>query len=147
MNISIIKSVVDMLKNISELCKKVIEAGDPEKYAHSIQNLNQGVSDTYAEMRNIIINNDDFSPDEKLEKLKQLAESEEESRKKCAEAIKGNRKDIANVSLAVFEGFLTCGLSFAPAIITKIKDALLSGNDVSMIESAETMAEVIAIEQ
>ena len=121
LNPAILKSAIDMVKSVSDLTKTAIDAGDAEKYARSVNELNIGVSDTYAEMRNLILNDSSLSTDEKLQKLDELAKKESESKAKCDEAIKGNREHIAQLTMDIFAGLLTCGISFTPAIIKKFK--------------------------
>lgn len=134
MGVAIFSIVLEMIKNITSLCNKVADAGDSEKYARSINELSQGVSDSYSQMRNIICNSDKFSDDEKLIKLQELAGQEIEAKRKCDEMVKENRKNIGKIVLYVFEGLLTCGLSFAPAIIEKINNATSKGDVVSTEE-------------
>ena len=124
MNPALIQKAIDLFKSVSDLSQKVIDAGDPEKYAKSVDNLNKGVSDSYDAMRNIIINSDKFTDEEKLERLNKLAEQEQESKRKCGEAIKGNRENVANIALEVVKGFLTCGISFLPAITKNMRSAI-----------------------
>lgn len=131
MNIAIFEKAIDMFKGISDLCKKVIDAGDSEKYAKSVNQLNEGIDDTYANMRSIITNSEKFSDEEKIQKLKELAECEAEAKRKCGEAIQGNRENVAKISLEVLKGFLTCGISFAPAIIKQLKKA--TADDINTI--------------
>ena len=144
-----IKAIADMIKGVADLCKTALDASDPEKYAKGVQNLNEGVSDTYAEMRRIIANNESFSEEEKLKRLGELAQMEEESKRKCEEAINGNREQIGKITYEIVMGFLTCGISFAPAVIKKIK-AMHEENhaahiEVEAFESIEE-ADVLAIE-
>lgn len=129
MNIAVIGKIADMVKKVADLSKTVVESSDPEKYANSVEKLNKGVSDTYEQMRLIIINSDKFSEEEKLERLADLANQEQESKKKCDEAIKGNREQVANIALEVVKGLLTCGISFIPEITKRLK---LKPNDDSL---------------
>ena len=131
----IIEKAIDLFKSISDLCKKVMDAGDPTKYAQSVEELNQGVSDTYVTMRTIIINSKQFSDEEKLRRLTELAEQESEAKRKCGEAIKGNRENVAKIALDVVMGLLTCGISFAPAILKNLKSALADGKNIPEIDS------------
>ena len=124
MNPVIIEKAIELFKSVSDLSQKVIDAGDSEKYAKSVEDLNKGVSDSYDAMRNIIINSDKFSEAEKLERLEKLAEQEQESKRKCGEAIKGNREHVSNMAMEIVKGFLTCGISFIPAITKNMKTAL-----------------------
>lgn len=149
MNTAVIEKVADMVKSISDLCKKVIDAGDPEKYASSVKSLNEGVSDTYEQMRMIIVNSDKFTEKEKLERLSQLAKQEEESKRKCDEAIKGNRQQVANIALEVAKGLFTCGIYYAPGIAKNVKNAIGKrnksierGNDLQLLlqENAESIS-------
>ena len=121
MGFMIIDSALKLCKSVSDLSQKVIDAADPEKYSKSVDELNKGVSDSYAAMRNIIMTSEKFSDEEKLERLNKLAEQEQESKRKCGEAIKGNRENVANISLEIVKGFLTCGISFAPSIAKNMK--------------------------
>ena len=122
MNVKLIEKIVDMVKKLADLGEKVIDAGDPEKYANSVESLNRGVSDTYEQMRMIIVNSEKFSEEEKLVRLKELAEQEEESRKKCDAAIQGNREQVASIVLEVTKAFLTCGVCYVPELARNIKN-------------------------
>ena len=137
MNIKIIEKAIDLFKSVSDLSKKVIDAGDSEKYAKSVNELNQGVSDSYEAMRKIIMDSDKFSDDEKLERLAKLAAQEEETKKKCGEAIKGNREHVSNIALEITKGLLTCGVSFVPAIAKNMKASL--GDNTQVIDSGEQL--------
>lgn len=137
MNPAIIKAAIDMIKSVSDLSKTVVEESDGEKFARGVNELNKGVSDTYTEMRNIIVNDEKLSADEKLERLSALAESEAKSKARCEEAIKGNREHIGKIVLEVFAGLLTCGISFTPAIVNKFKQSIEKGKELPMIECSE----------
>lgn len=126
MNPTLIKAIVDMIKEVSSLCKAALDAADPNKYVKSVNELNEGVSDTYSEMREIIVNNEAFTAEEKLRRLEELAEKEHEAKRICGEAIKGNRESVTKVVMSILAGFLTCGVSFAPSIVKKFKVAMTS---------------------
>lgn len=135
MNLKIIQAALSALKSISDLSQKVIDAGDPEKYANSVQTLNQGVDDTYTQMREVIMKSEKFSEEEKLERLQDLAVREAEAKRMCGEAIKGNREHVSKVVLEVFKGFLTCGISFTPAIVKQIQNMIGKGKDIPKLET------------
>lgn len=126
MNVTFIGKITEMIKHIADLSKTVVETSDPEKYANGVEKLNKGVSDTYEQMRLVIINSKTFSEEEKLQRLEALANQELESKKRCDEAIKGNREQIANIAMEIVKGLLTCGISFIPEVIKRTK---LSMND------------------
>ncbi len=134
MGAGIIKAAIEMVKSLSELSTKVIEAGDPEKYVESVEKLHNGVDESYAMMRNIVENDTKLSTEEKLEKLKEIAEGEQKAKEKCGEALDGHREKTAKIALDVLKGFLTCGLSFTPALIKNIKNALEGKNDPELID-------------
>lgn len=140
MNSAMIGKIADMLKSISDLCKKVIDAGDPEKYAASVESLNSGVSDTYGQMRSIIVHSDKFTEDEKLKRLAELAKQEEESKKRCDEAIKGNRQQVANIALEVAKGLLTCGIYYVPGITKNFRKTI--GKQNNAIEQGEDLRQL-----
>lgn len=142
MVVGILKAAIEMIKNVSDLCKTALDAGDSEKFAHSINELNAGVNDTYEEMRKIIINNDKYTADEKLIKLKELADSEEKAKANCASAINGNRDNVTKVILDIFAGFLTCGISFAPAIVKGVKNSISNNEDAPVFDDTQIVYEL-----
>lgn len=131
---TIIVSALEILKEIFSLSKKVLDSTDSEKHAKSVNALNVGVSDTYAKMREIIVNCNKFSDEEKIQKLAELAEQEKESKEKCNEMILENRKNVTDVIMTVLKGFLTCGISFAPEIIKGLKSTLGANAEFQEIE-------------
>lgn len=128
MNIKLISELAKMIKSISELTQKVINAGDPQKLAAGIQELNQNINLTYDGMRSVVINSKEFSDDEKIEKLQKLAVQEQEALRVANETIKSNRENAGKVALEVFKGLLTCGISFAPDIVKGLKNTLSKEN-------------------
>ena len=142
MNIKIIEEVVKMIRSLSDLTQKVIDAGDPQKYANGVKELNHGVDETYARMREIIINNEKFSEDEKIERLQKLAVQEQEALKVAGEAVKSNRENAGKVALEVFKGLLTCGVSFAPSIAKGFKKALSKENSVAAIDTKRDLESI-----
>lgn len=136
MNIAIFEYAMKALSNMTEMTKKTMDASDPEKYAEGVRKLNYGVDESYAKMREIVSASDKYSDDEKIEKLKEVAELEMKSKERCAEAIKGNREHVAKISLEVLKGFLTCGISFTPMIVKEIKKAVGGKAEVKELETA-----------
>lgn len=130
----LVKLVLGLFNNITDLTKKVTDASDPNAYAEGVNRLNEGVSETYVQMRNIIMSSDKYSDDEKLQKLQQLAESEAKAKKDCSEMIMENRENVAKIALEVFGCLLTCGLYFAPALIKRIKAAISEKSEIPEIE-------------
>ena len=135
MNPAIMGKLVDLFKSVANLSEKVVEQSDPEKYAKSVNELSQGVDNTYDQMRKIIIESDKFTDAQKLKKLEKLAEQEMETKKKCDEAIKGNREHVAKIALELVKGFLTCGVSFAPSIVKEIKSAGKNQKELIEVET------------
>ena len=145
MNVAIVEKIADMIKEISSLSKTVVESADSEKYAKSVESLNKEVDATYAQMRSLIVNSEKFSDDEKLERLEKLAKQEEESKRKCGEAIKGNRENVAKIALEVAKGLMTCGISFVPGIVkslksTESKSKALESETLELLEEATSCA-------
>jgi hypothetical protein len=134
MNPAVIEKIAEAVKAVADLCKKVIEAGDPEKYANSVESLNRGVSDTYEQMRAIIVNSEKFSEEEKLERLTALAAQEQASKQKCDEAIKGNRQQVASIALEVTKGLLTCGVYYVPGIAKGFGKNKRLANDPQLLQ-------------
>ena len=130
MNPAVIGKIADMVKHIADLAKTVVESSDPEKYSNSVESLSHGVNDTYDQMRQLIINSEKFSEEEKLERLQTLAQQEMATKERCGEAIKGNREHVAGIAMEIVKGFLTCGISFVPGIAKNFKE---SKNDTKAI--------------
>ncbi len=141
MNTNLVELFFSALKGITDLCKKAIDSGDPQKYTQSINELNKNIDDTYGKMRDIIANSKEFTDAEKLEKLSVLADKEMESKAKCQEALDGNRKNVGKIALDVFEGFLTCGLSYAPRIIKQIRKSL-SDDELVIIDEIDSLKQI-----
>lgn len=117
MNIKLIEKIAEAIKSVSELCQKTLDASDPEKLADGVETLHKGVSDTYDQMRQVIITSEKFTEDEKLERLAKLARQEEESKEKCVDVIKNNREHVASITLSITKGLLTCGIAYIPEIV------------------------------
>ena len=134
-NIKFIEYILKAVKNITEICNKVVDASDPKKYAEGVHALNQNVDETYAKMRELIANDETLSASEKVEKLDKLALSQQAAIKACGEEIKDNRAHIAKIVTEVFAALATCGVSYVPKMIDGCKKVVLrSSNDV-IVES------------
>ena len=117
MNIKIFEYIAQAIKNITSLCNKLVDAGDAEKYAQGVQSLNESVDETYAKMREVILNDNTLTSDQKLERLEKIANSQVSARQTCEEAIKGNRENISKIVGDVLLVAATCGLSkYIPAV-------------------------------
>lgn len=135
MGLAIVELALGAVNTIAELCHAVIEAGDSEKHAKSVNELNQGIDDTFSEMRQLIKNDERLSVENKLERLENLARLEAKAKKDAGAEIKDNREHTAKVAMDVLKGFLTCGLYFTPAIIREAKKAMEGSSEQSMIET------------
>ena len=140
---TIVDGIVKAFEGVVSMCNKATDASDPEKYAQSVQILNQNVDETYAEIRNVIANDETLSADEKIEKLNELAKSQLTARQSCDEAIKGNRENAAKVIGEVLLAFGTCGLSYAPKLFGKAK----KDSEASTPLTIETTNEPTLIEE
>lgn len=102
-----------------------MEESNPERFAGSIRTLYQGI-ESYGMMREIIRTSDEYTDDQKIEKLLQLSQNEISAKKECGEILQGNREHTAGVITGVFEDFMECGVRFAPELITKLREASAS---------------------
>ena len=135
MNIKIIEYILQAIKTIIEVCDKVVDASDPQKYAEGVHALNQNVEETYAKMRELILADERLTSEEKVEKLDKLAKSQQEALKACGDEIKNNRAHMAKIVTEVFAALATCGVSCIPKVIGGRKKIVAStGNDV-VVES------------
>ena len=124
MNPGIIKAAVEMLKSIIDLTKKAMDFADPEKHAKAVEELHQGVNDSFALMREIIQKDESLSTDEKLKRLKEIAQEEAKAKEHCADGLDNHQQKALAIVKDVFVGFLTAGLAFTPKIIKGMRDAL-----------------------
>ena len=134
MNIKIAEYAVGAIKNIVSLSEKAIEAGSPETFANSIQKMTKSVDETYAQMRQMIMDDDTLDTDEKIKRLNEIAKSQQAAYERCEESIRGNRENAAKVAMEIFKGFLTCGISFLPAILSDVKKVFSDKEDVKNLE-------------
>lgn len=135
MSLKIIEYILQAIKNITEVCNKVVDSSDPKKHAEGVHALNQNVEDTYAKMRELIANDDSLSASEKVEKLEKLANSQQAALKACGEEIRNNRAHVAKIVTEVFAALATCGVSCIPKVIGGRKKVLVGASDDVLIES------------
>ena len=132
MNPHFLSIAAGMLKGLEDLTSKAMDFIDQEKQTKSINQLHEGVSDSYALMREIVKNDESLSSDEKIEKLKEIANEERIAKEHCNDIIDNHQEKAARVVKDVFAGFLTAGLSFTPRLIKGIKEAV---NDKAQLPS------------
>ena len=118
----IFNGIVKSFKGIVSLCNKATDASSPEKYAQSVQNLNQSVDETYMKIRDLISNDETLSTAEKIEKLDKLANSQLIARQSCDEAIKGNKENVVKIIGEVLLAFGTCAFLIYPNLLAKRKE-------------------------
>lgn len=93
-------------------------------------------------MRSIIVNSNEFSDEEKVKKLQELAGYEMNAKRNCSEMIMDNRENVAKITMEVVKGLLTCGLSFAPAIVKRMKVALSEKSELLEFEDFQSVVDV-----
>ena len=121
MAIPIIEGIVQIIKNLISFCDKTSDNLNAEKYSIGVNKLNSSVDDTYAGIREIIINDKSLSAEKKIEKLDKLAQSQISARQSCENAVKGNRDNVAKFISEVVLALATCGLSYVPKLVREIK--------------------------
>ena len=140
MSPTLIKTAIETLKSMTDLTSKVIDAGDPEKYAKSVEQLHSGVEESFDLMRKLVNEDQSLSTDEKLERLKKIAAEEQAAKEKCGAALEGHREKTAKIALDVLKGFLTCGISFTPAIVKSLKQSLSGKESVPTLDADALIA-------
>ena len=136
---AIVAAASAMLKNVSDLTGKAMEFADPEKHAKNIEKLHQGVDESYKYMREIVQNDESLSTDEKLKRLKEIAEQETETKKRFGDILDNHQEKSMKIAKDVFAGILTAGLSLT---IEGIKDAVKEKKQLPK----ETIDHVIVVE-
>ena len=131
MGAGVIGCILQIVSNVTSLTNKAVDASDPEKYAEGIHALNRNIDDTYAKMREVIMNSNSFTEDEKLERLEKLAKSQEAARKSCEHSVQENRAHMAKIITEMFLALTTCGISYIPkAVKGRKKVAIGKSNDI-----------------
>lgn len=134
MNTKLFEYILQIVKNITDLCNKAADAADSENYAAAVNALDQPLNDTYAAMRRLIEQDETLSTSEKLEKLDELAQRQQKTQQMQEEAINGNREHIKDIALEIFAALATCGLSVIPKIFHKRKNASVTASSNDLLE-------------
>ena len=133
---AIIEGIVSAIKGLTNVCDKMVDGADAQKYASSVNTLDQNVDATYAQMRDLIAKNEKLTEEQKLEKLEKLAQNQMSSRKACQEAIKGNRESVSKMIGSFFLALATCGLSYIPKLVAELKKNNINKVDVDQIKDS-----------
>ncbi len=133
MNMKLFEYIAQIVKNITDLCNKTVDAADSEKHATAIKLL---VDDNFATMRKLVEQDETLNISEKLEKLNQIAKCQQKSQLIQAEEFKNNREHVKKIVIELFVAFITCGLShYIPKIISECKKASIDMPEDALIES------------
>ncbi|MBR5501373.1 MAG: hypothetical protein IKV74_07590 [Clostridia bacterium] len=111
-----------LLDKVANICNNVTNAGDAEKYAAGVHTFTEDVNETYAIMRDIICQDNTLTTDEKLERLKQIALLQEESKQRGGDAIHGNRENLAGTITNMFNALVATGVSLPSQIVGGITE-------------------------
>jgi len=133
---AIVSNIVQAVKSLLSTCEKMADGADAHKYATSVQSLNQDVDETYTQIRELIVKNDKYSDDQKIEKLEKLAQSQISARQSCQEAISGNREGVSKMIGSFFLALATCGLSYIPKLVTELKKNKINKVDIDKIQDS-----------
>lgn len=133
---AIISNIVQAVKSLIGTCEKMVDGADTQKYASSVNTLDQNVDATYAQMRDLIVKNEKLTEEQKLEKLEKLAQNQMSSRKACQEAINGNRDSVSKMIGSFFLALATCGLSYIPKLVAELKKNNITKVDVDKIKDS-----------
>lgn len=146
MAIPVVQAALEAIKKVADLSIEVTKIGDPDKYTSNVEKLHEGVSDSYRLMREIIEKDETLTSAEKLRKLEKIARDEAKAKKEIGKELDDHRERTAKVVLGVFSGFLTCGLSFTPAIIRSVKKAIEGDGELPDF-APEVIADAVLLEE
>ena len=137
-------AIMSAFNKVTDAASKILDQGDPQKFATAVDQLNTSTEESFEAMRKIISESDSLTEKEKLEELKKLADQEAETKLKYAESLGGHSERTAQIALNVVTGLLTAGLSFAPEVIRRMKvsieerkDVLPAPNEPPLIEAED----------
>ena len=102
--------IMEAVKKLTDFCKELVGIADAEKYADGVEKLNKEVENTFSKMREVIVNDDSLTADEKLEKLNKLADRQEAAQKNREKAVEGNRESVLKVIKEIVFALTTCGI-------------------------------------
>ena len=121
MNVKFFDYIAEAIKHITSFCDKAMDEADGEHFTENVRRMSEHTEETYQLMRRLIEEDTTLSTDEKLKRLKKIAQSQERTRQSCGESIIGNREHVMGIVKEIFWALTTCGLSYAPKIITMLK--------------------------
>lgn len=138
-------AIMGAFNKVSDAASKILDQGDPQKFATAVDQLNESTEESFDAMRRLITESTTLSDKEKLKELKKLAEQEANTKVQYAETLAGHSERTAQIALNVVTGLLTAGLSFAPELIRRVKisveerkeNALPSPDGPPLIEGEE----------
>ncbi len=114
MNPAIIEAIGGVLNGLLKSTEKIIDAGDPEKLAKAVNEMNKGVDTNYELQRKVVMDDSKLSADEKLERLSKIAEAEKNTKLEMTGAINKNREQVAEIAKDVFYSLVTGGAYLIP---------------------------------
>ena len=112
--------VCSLLERAVDIYGKIKENMEDGKVSESVA-LEKDISNTYAEIKELIKNDNELSVSEKIEQLKEIADKETEMKIKCDELIRAKSKHRFDVAAEIAKGVVTGGLYYAPDVIRKFK--------------------------
>lgn len=138
-------AIMGAFNKVTDAASKILDQGDPQKFATAVDQLNESTEESFDTMRKIITESTSLTEKEKLRELKKLAEQEAKTKVQYAETLAGHSERTAQIALNVVTGLLTAGLSFAPELIRRVKisveerkdAALPAGNEPPLIEAED----------
>ncbi len=130
-------AIMSAFNKVTDAASKILDQGDPQKFATAVDQLNTSTEESFTTMRKIITESSTLSDKEKVEELKKLAEQEASTKVQYAETLGGHSERTAQIALNVVTGLLTAGLSFAPELIKRVKLSVVERNENALPASNE----------
>ena len=136
MSVGVVEAIVEAVKNLTGFCKELVGIADAEKYANGVETLNKEVETTFAMMREVIINDDSLTSEQKIEKLNKLADRQEAAQRNREKAVDGNRESVLKVMKEILFALATCGIYclWSPKFRTKNVKELKEIDEIPEIE-------------
>ena len=129
------EALIKVFDKLSDATSKMLDRGSPEKLAAAVEELHSGTEESYDLMRTIIGESETLTDEEKVEKLRAIAEEERKTKLEYAKAIDDHSERSAQIALGVFKGVLTLGIGYMPDIIKRMGE-LRDSKKQELIEEA-----------
>ena len=107
----------------ASVANKALDVVSPERQSKAVNEYVSAQDENYRMMRELIENDPEMPTEKKIELLRAISADYEEKQKNAGTEISKVQKETGEVVLKVLTGILSAGISTAPELIKKYKEA------------------------